>query len=364
VGATDINDNRASFSNFGTCLDNFAPGVNITSAWFTSDTATNTISGTSMATPHVAGAAALVLAQNPSFTPQQVRDALVGNGTTGVVVNPGTGSPNNLLFVVNGPQQPGFSMSLSPTSGTTVQGGAVSSTVGTATTSGSPQTVSFSASGLPAGATASFNPGSVTSGQSSTLTIQTSASTPVGTYSITVTGTGTTVTRTAVFTLVVQGAGGCSGAGQKLLNPGFELGRTNWQTTPDVIGQWAPYQPPRSGTWDAWHLGYGFTTYDISQQTVTLPAGCSSYTLTFWLHIDTAEFEGLAFDGIRVQAIVGSTATNLGLWTNLDAAPGYVQRTVNLAAFAGQTILLSFYATEDWSLYTSFVLDDTALNVS
>jgi len=98
VGATQENDARASFSNTGTCVDIFAPGVNITSSWRTSDTATNTISGTSMATPHVAGAAALILAGNPAFTPQQVRDTMVTNATTGVVGNPGTGSPNLLLF--------------------------------------------------------------------------------------------------------------------------------------------------------------------------------------------------------------------------------------------------------------------------
>ena len=98
VGATQDNDVRASFSNFGSCLDIFAPGVGITSAWWTSDTATNTISGTSMATPHVAGAAALILAGSPSASPQQVRDAMVANATTGVVGNPGTGSPNRLLF--------------------------------------------------------------------------------------------------------------------------------------------------------------------------------------------------------------------------------------------------------------------------
>ncbi len=99
VGATDISDARASFSNFGTCLDIFAPGVSITSAWITNDTATNTISGTSMASPHVAGAAALVRGDNPAFTPAQVTSALVDSSTPSKVVKPGTGSPNRLLFV-------------------------------------------------------------------------------------------------------------------------------------------------------------------------------------------------------------------------------------------------------------------------
>jgi subtilisin family serine protease len=99
VGATQTNDARASFSNFGTCLDTFAPGVGITSSWNTSNTATNTISGTSMASPHVAGAAALIVSANPTFTPAQVRDLLVSRATTGVVTSPGTNSPNRLLFV-------------------------------------------------------------------------------------------------------------------------------------------------------------------------------------------------------------------------------------------------------------------------
>ena len=98
VGATDRGDAKASFSNFGSCLDVFAPGVNIASAWKDSDTATKTISGTSMAAPHVAGAVALYLAAHPSATPQQVRDALVSRATPAVVRNPGTGSPNVLLF--------------------------------------------------------------------------------------------------------------------------------------------------------------------------------------------------------------------------------------------------------------------------
>jgi Subtilisin-like serine proteases len=98
VGATTNTDARWSLSNYGSCLDIFAPGAGITSAWHTSNTAANTISGTSMATPHVAGAAALVLSVNPSATPAQVRDTIVGQATTGAVSNAGSGSPNTLLF--------------------------------------------------------------------------------------------------------------------------------------------------------------------------------------------------------------------------------------------------------------------------
>ena len=98
VSATNNTDTKASWANYGNCVDFFAPGVSITSAWYTSATATNTISGTSMATPHVAGAAALYLQGAPTASPQQVRDALYANTTKGVVKSSST-TNNHLLFV-------------------------------------------------------------------------------------------------------------------------------------------------------------------------------------------------------------------------------------------------------------------------
>lgn len=109
VSATNSTDTKASWANYGTCVDIFAPGVGITSAWSTSDTATNTIDGTSMATPHVAGVAAQYLQTNTSATPSAVASAIVSNATTGVVSSPGSGSPNRLLysaFISGGPPPP------------------------------------------------------------------------------------------------------------------------------------------------------------------------------------------------------------------------------------------------------------------
>jgi len=106
VGASDINDAKASFSNYGTCVDLHAPGVNITSSWGTSDTATNTISGTSMATPHVVGVAALFLQNNSTASPALVQQTLKDLSTKGVVTGTAGGlfggsTPNNHLLFSN-----------------------------------------------------------------------------------------------------------------------------------------------------------------------------------------------------------------------------------------------------------------------
>lgn len=102
VGATTSTDARASYSNYGTCVDIFAPGSSITSAWRTSNSATNTISGTSMASPHVAGAVARYLQGNPTASPSTVTSAIINAATLNKVTNAGAGSPNRLLYIAPG----------------------------------------------------------------------------------------------------------------------------------------------------------------------------------------------------------------------------------------------------------------------
>jgi len=152
---------------------------------------------------------------------------------------------------------------------------------------------------------------------------------------------------------------GCT-AGQLLANPGFESGATAWTASASVIGQHGTDEPARTGTWSAWLDGYGSAHTDSLSQTVTLPSGCSAYTFSFWLHVDTAETGTTAYDKLTVKA--GSTT--LATYSNLNAASGYQQRSFSLSAYAGQSVTLSFSGVEGSQLQTSFVVDDTAVTVS
>ncbi|RSD21956.1 M6 family metallopeptidase [Amycolatopsis eburnea] len=153
--------------------------------------------------------------------------------------------------------------------------------------------------------------------------------------------------------------GNCT-AGQLLANPGFESGATAWTASSGVIGQHGTDEPAHAGTWSAWLDGYGSAHTDTVSQTVTLPSGCSAYTFSFWLHIDTAETGTTAYDKLTVKA--GSTT--LATYSNLNAASGYQQRSFSLSAYAGQSVTLSFSGVEGSQLQTSFVVDDAAVSVS
>jgi subtilase family serine protease len=305
------------------------------------------------ATVNSGSSSTLTLTASSSATAGNYSVTITGAGTTG-------SHTATLTLSVTPAAANDFSLSANPTSAAVAAGSATTTTVSTAVTSGSAQSVSLSASGLPSGATASFSPASVTAGGSSTLTISTSSSTPAGTYTLTITGTGSSATHTTSFALTVTAAGGCTAA-QEITNPGFESGTSGWSQTAGVIGQNGPYEPARTGSWDAWLDGYGTTHTDTVSQSVTIPSGCSNYSLSFWLHIDTAErTKTVAYDKLTVT--LGSTT--LATYSNLNHATGYVQHSFNVSGFAGQTVTLTFKGVEDSSLQTSFVIDDTALNVS
>ncbi|WP_194823272.1 M28 family peptidase [Micromonospora sp. S-DT3-3-22] len=262
------------------------------------------------------------------------------------------------LAVGGGTPTNDFSVAVSPTAGGVAQGSSTTATVSTATTSGSAQTVALSASGAPSGVSVSFSPSSVTSGGSATMTVSASSSATLGTFTLTVTGTGS-ATRTASYTVTVTGTGSCTG-GQVIGNGGFESGTSPWTATSGVITN-SSSQPARTGSYKAWLNGNGSTSTDTLSQSVTVPAGCSSYTLAFYLHIDTTErTTTVAYDKLVVQ--VGSTT--LATYSNLNKATGYTLRSFDVGAYAGQTVTLKFTGTEDASLQTSFVIDDVTLQAS
>jgi subtilisin family serine protease len=265
VNSSTSTDARSSFSNWGSCTDIFAPGSSIISAWHTSNTATNTISGTSMASPHVAGVAALYLQQYGYQSPATVKNAILSAASTNKISSAGTGSPNRLLYSLFGSN------------------------------------------------------------------------------------------------------GGGGSTSQLLSNPGFESGNNGaWTTTSGVITN-STSRTPQAGSWYAWLCGYGRSTTDWAYQQVTIPSNATAATLTFYLKIDSAETTtSTAYDRLQVQVLnsSGSVLATLATYSNLNKSTSYSQKSFNLLSYKGQTIRIRFYATEDSSYQTSFLVDSTALTVT
>lgn len=228
-------------------------------------------------------------------------------------------------------------------------------TVGTAisafTLTASPAgTYTWSATGLPPGLSIGASTGTVSG-----------TPTSAGTYTVTATATGSAGSGSTSFTVTISGGGGgaCSAPGQKFTNPGFESGTTGWTQSAGVIGANTGNGAPRTGSYSAWLDGYGTTHTDTLSRSVAIPAGCTASTLSFYLKIVSAETTTTTqYDKLTVK--VG--ATTLATYSNLNKGAGYVLRSFNVGSFAGQTVTVLWTGTEDGSLQTSFVLDDTSLS--
>jgi len=303
--------------------------------------------------------------------------ATATTGTTNVTVTATGGGITHTVTIaltITATATPSFSLSASPTSLAVTQGGSGTTTISTSVSGGFNSAISLSASGLPSGVTASFNPGTIAApgSGSSTLTFSASSTATTGTTNVTVTATGGGITHTATIALTINTAGGTTM--QILGNPGFENGKTTpapWVLTsthsPQEIIANSTLEPPHSGTFDAWMDGFGATTTDTIMQQVTIPANATAATLSFWLHIDTAETSTTtAFDTMTVQIrnSSGTVLQTLATFSNLNHATGYQQQTFNLNSFIGQTIQIFLTGKEDSTLQTSFVVDDFALQVT
>ncbi len=327
----------------------------------------NEVGGTSASSPMLASMYAL--AGNAGSTPaddiythtSNFFDITTGNdGTcspaylctaeTGYDGPTGIGTPDGIAGLVAGTTTGNTVTVTNPGSQTGTVGTAVSLQIH-ATDSATGQTLTYSATGLPAGL--SISSSGLISGTPTTA----------ATSSVTVTATDTTGAHGSAsftWTISTSGGGGCTNHTQLLGNPGFETGSAApWTTTPDVINENGSGETSHSGSWYAWLDGYGTTHTDTLAQTVTIPAGCTATSFSFWLHIDTAETTTTtAFDKLTITA----NGTTIATFSNLNHANGYTQHTYSLGSFAGTSVTVKFTGVEDSSLQTSFVVDDTAIN--
>ncbi len=328
----------------------------------------NEVGGTSASSPMLA--AMYALAGNAGSTPAQdiythtanFFDVTSGNdgscspaylctAETGYDGPTGIGTPNGIAGLVTGSSGGGNTVTVtSPGNQTGTVGTAVSLQIH-ATDSASGQTLTYSATGLPAGLSISSSgliSGTPTTAATSNVTVKATDT------------TGASGSASFTWTISTSGGGTCTTHTQLLGNPGFETGSAApWTSTAGVINPNGAGETSHSGSWYAWLDGYGTTHTDTLSQTVTIPAGCTATTFSFWLHIDTSETTTTtAFDKLTITA----NGTTLATFSNLNHNSGYTQHTYSLGSFAGSSVTVKFTGAEDSSLQTSFVVDDTAIS--
>ena len=355
VGASGSTDTRASFSNFGTCLDVFAPGSGIGSAWHTSDTAVNTLSGTSMASPHVAGAAALYLQTNRGASPAQVVQALLAQATTARVLDAGAGSPNRLLYtlfpagVTADVTVPSVGLT-QPANGSTVSG-SVTFAANASDNSGIVTAVEFFVDGMLKGT-------------------DTTAPFAIG-WDTRTTGDGTHVLAAKAYdpshnvgtsAQVAVTVRNQATSAERVVNGDFESGTTGWGLAGNAL-----YSHGGGA-----HSGLGYVALALQDnahsylyQNLSIPSTAAG-SLTFWLSVTSNESTTtIARDQmfVEIRTASGTLLATIATFSNLNKTTGavYTQRSLNVAAYRGQTVRVQFRATTDGALPTAFRVDDVSL---
>jgi hypothetical protein len=144
-----------------------------------------------------------------------------------------------------------------------------------------------------------------------------------------------------------------------LQNPGFESGFVSWTGTNGPVTN-NTGRPAHSGSWKLWLGGNGTSGTETINQNVTVPSS-GTPKLSFWMRSDTSESGTRAYDTMKVQIISGGATTTLATYSNVGTNATYTQKSFDLSAFKGKAVTVRFTDTEDYSLQTSWVVDDTSL---
>jgi hypothetical protein len=366
-----------------TGTDSTGPSGSASFTWTigtTSNTVTVTNPGSQTGT--VGTAASLQIAATDSASGQTLTYSATGlpaglsiSSTTGLISGTPTTAGSSSVTVTakdttGASGSASFTWTINPTATNTVtvtNPGSQTGTVGTATSlqiaatdSASGQTLTYSATGLPAGLSISSTTGLISG-----------TPTTAGSSSVTVTAKDTTgASGSATFSWTISAASGC-GAQQLIQNGGFATGSlTPWTASSGVLTAASSSHPsyPSTDPYLAWIDGYSGKHTDTLSQTVTIPASCTTATLSFWLYIDSDDPTNKAYDTFTTQVLnsSGTVLATLGTLSNQNEGTGYVEHSYSVSSFIGQTITIKFTGTETLGdgYDTSFFEDDNALNAN